>query len=177
MLIYSLWLLFRYINGICPFLLICHDRCLQHWILHQGCDVSAVGRQSQTWSRQFISFRKLQRVPRKCLPITAQKETATEIIAAAITTASVATVQLYHPVFHSEDCFWRCDVGTVHDHIHNESMTPLSLFSLPGSGINNELWSVKYHPRSSKLRSVTKLSESFCLLLFFWFSSAAMQTK
>lgn len=69
-------------------------------------------------------------------------------------------------------CFWQCDVRTVHDSIYNESMTPLSLFSLPGSGINNELWSVKYHPRAhppSKLRSVSKLSESFCLLLFYLF--------
>lgn len=47
---------------------------------------------------------------------------------------------------------------------------PLShYFSLRGSGINNELWSVKYHPRSSKRRSVSKLSESFCLLLFCLF--------
>lgn len=79
-------------------------------------------------------------------------------------------------------CFWRCDVRTVQDSIHNESMTPLSLFSLRGSGINNELWSVKYHHALVKASLGEEVVREFLmvlLLLFFCFLffSVARQVK
>lgn len=174
MLISPFWLLFRTVNGFCLFLMICHDsfHVIQKTLnfpsgtWRQCCLASDLETtvylflKDAAGSQEMFAYCCIKRNGNYC--------------SCNYNCQSGNSVALSPPVpFRglslSVRCFWRCDVRTVHDSIHNESMTPLSLFSLRGSGINNELWSVKYHPRLSRLCSASKLSESFCLLFLLCF--------